>query len=517
MTGDAGAKDQASALNWRDRVPGGRPFAVQADGKTVQLVVNRPSDFVMKEHQAGRFAFPDLLDLLARVVISGTRVLDIGAGFGNTTIYAAAILGAREVVAIEPYPEAADVLRANVELNRLEHVVDTSLLGVAFADAPGMARADLPYKTHIGGVRLVPDDAGSVSVVRGDDRIGDRDFDVVILDINGREVAALAGLSHLLERCRPMLVVSAIPNTRDRLTSFLQRRGYNEISSIDLHDGKQSFLLFRPREEQAVRPDHVSHRQGLISTWEQNGTTLRFFVSNRGDSIQSCHFMGHLYEVEELAIIARHVPSGARVLDCGSNVGNHAVAFAKLLGASRIVAIEPNPTAFELLRINCALNGLAEVDLSYLGVALSDHDGTCRLGDEPIDNLGGTVIVPGEAGDVRMMRGDDLLSAQTFDFIKIDVEGSEIAVLEGLRETILRDRPVLFVEVGDERVEDFARFLASCDYQVEDGYRRYARLINLVAKPKPPIASPPPSGPSSNDAPKLPNLNGSGSHDDADA
>lgn len=476
---------KAQAESWRDRVVGGRPVTVEAGGKSVRLVVNRPSDFVMKEHLAGRFGFAPLLSLLDGVVSTQSRVLDVGAGFGNASVYCASILGAREVVPIEPFPEAAEILRANVELNGLDEVVDTSYLGMAFADKSGTARAELPYKTHLGGARIIFDPGGSLSVVRGDDTLGGRDFDIVLLDINGREVEALAGMTELLERCRPEIVAAHSPSTRGRLAAALRRRGYAEISSEDAVDGKLSYGLYRHRAQANAQAPHVRHQRGFISTWQQDDQILRFFVTRAHDSIQSCHAAGRLYEEEELAIIKRHVPAGSRILDCGANIGNHAIAFTKILGAARVVAIEPNTTAIDLLRINCALNDAAgKIDLTHVGVALGEREGKCRVGIEPVDNLGGTAVDADENGDVRVARGDDLLAVEAFDFIKIDVEGCELAVLEGLRKTIELHRPVLFVEVGKDRIEAFARFLASCDYEVEDGFQRYSQLFNFLAKPK---------------------------------
>lgn len=458
---------------------------VTAAGQTVRMLVTRPSDYVMKQHLEHRFAYEPVLETLKSQIGPDTRVLDIGAGFGNSAMYFAIACGARQVTVIEPHPEAVAVLRANGEENR-SAMIDTSLLGIALAERPGRADLTMPYQTHLGGARMELADNGSIPVERGDDVLGQRDFDFILVDVNGHEAHALSGLSRLIERCRPTICASTTPYTRPRLDAFLLRRGYSPGASVELHAGKQSFDVYHSVSAKApeqVPASLVRHLGGVVASWDQQGVAVRFFVANRHDAIQACHFAGHLYEEEELSLIARYMPTGAHVLDCGANIGNHAVAFERLMGARRIVAIEPNPTAIELLRMNVALNRLDACDLSHVGIALGSSQGRCRVGPEPPDNLGGTRIEAAAEGTCQMMRGDDLLHAERFDFIKVDVEGGEIETLEGLRSTIERDQPVLFVEVEDVNGELFAKFLASIRYRVADGYRRYRGRVNLLAAP----------------------------------
>ena len=49
--------------------------------------------------------------------------------------------------------------------------------------------------------------------------------------------------------------------------------------------------------------------------------------------------------------------------------------------------------------------------------------------------------------------------------VKIDVEGAELAVLAGMRETIARHRPAIICELHDTHAE-FVAFMAGCDYRV---------------------------------------------------
>jgi Met-10+ like-protein len=58
---------------------------------------------------------------------------------------------------------------------------------------------------------------------------------------------------------------------------------------------------------------------------------------------------GVFYEREELEIIATHFKGGTFV-DIGANVGNHSIFAAKFLGASKVIAFEPNPTAYVIFK-----------------------------------------------------------------------------------------------------------------------------------------------------------------------
>jgi FkbM family methyltransferase len=230
------------------------------------------------------------------------------------------------------------------------------------------------------------------------------------------------------------------------------------------------------------RPDEPETPRGVVVTMPIADTALTLFVANDLDVIQSRHRRGAIYEPEELAIIARHFFGGC-FLDVGSNVGNHALYAAKVLGASRVIAFEPQPVAARILEINVALNNLADrITVHRLG--LSNRAGTAAL--RPLNNnLGATRLVAdddaGRSGGVPLAIGDDLLDADQVDFIKIDTEGFEIPVLDGLRQTIVRCKPALFVEVENGNVAGFEQFCGELGYRITETFRRYDSSVNMLA------------------------------------
>lgn len=236
-----------------------------------------------------------------------------------------------------------------------------------------------------------------------------------------------------------------------------------------------------------VSADLVVTPPGQVVRSVIGGTPVYFTVTNTKDVIQREHAAGLFYETEELEIIRRHCPKGAVFADIGANIGNHSLFALLKLGVKKVIPFEPNPVAIAILTSNLGLNGLlGKVDLSHLGLGLSDaaQDGLAMEVTKPNKNLGAGRIV--EGGDLKVIRGDDALAGEKIDFIKIDVEGMEMRVLGGLTETLARCRPALFVEVDESNREAFLAWVPTAGYKVADTYRRYSANENflLVAEKK---------------------------------
>lgn len=214
------------------------------------------------------------------------------------------------------------------------------------------------------------------------------------------------------------------------------------------------------------------------------GQPISFFVTTDQDTIMGQNAYGYFYEVEELDIIAQHFRRGSNMLDVGANIGNHAIYAAKFLGARQVICIEPNPEAIRILRINVDLNQLhGQVDLRYVGLGLSDSAGDAVIARTIPMNIGGGALAPQAGGSVRLVAGDDLLQGQRIDFIKIDVEGMELAVLNGLKRTITECRPEIFVEVDNAHEAAFHTLTERLGYLAVDRYNRYGTMENFMLVP----------------------------------
>jgi FkbM family methyltransferase len=153
--------------------------------------------------------------------------------------------------------------------------------------------------------------------------------------------------------------------------------------------------------------------------------------------------------------IKKYVEGGDTVYDIGANMGYVSLTLAKRVGAKgRVIAFEPVPSNISLLRTNIENNKLTNVRV--MEVAASDRCGTAVI--RMTKNLSTASLIwhrndPSATEVViRTVAIDELVKAGVFSeprFVKIDVEGAESQVLEGMRHTLAASRPVLFVECSD--------------------------------------------------------------------
>jgi FkbM family methyltransferase len=213
------------------------------------------------------------------------------------------------------------------------------------------------------------------------------------------------------------------------------------------------------------------------------GKSVRFFVENDHDEIQRYHVAGSFYELEELSIISSHLPAESVFVDIGANVGNH-VLYLSLFGTcSRIIPFEANPRACAILKSNIALNNVTNVDLSFLGIGISDSDGRLVMKESDEFNLGGTSFINSPKGSIRCIPGDAVLMDIPVSFMKIDLEGMEILAISGLHRTILRWNPFIFIEVIDSNFELLDSQMREFGYCMVEQFSRYAGITNFLYVP----------------------------------
>lgn len=155
----------------------------------------------------------------------------------------------------------------------------------------------------------------------------------------------------------------------------------------------------------------------------------------------------------ELALLPFLADPRRSALDVGANKGDYSYFLARL--CPRVIAFECNPKILRMLRRTAARN--VEVE----AVALSDQTGSAVMrvprGARGHSNQRGTlapkkIVVPVTEVPVETRRLDDY-GLDDVGFIKIDVEGLELRVLEGARETLARCRPVLLLELEEIHLE----------------------------------------------------------------
>lgn len=198
---------------------------------------------------------------------------------------------------------------------------------------------------------------------------------------------------------------------------------------------------------------------------------MRFIIDDPEDQIQKFLIRGQFYEADKLAIMKQYCPPDATILDIGANVGNHAVYFSKHFSAKEIIVFEPIPRAYKLLLANLCLNYCHNVNVDFVGLALGHGNFTGYPYGKFEKNLGSvsissTVMPESEYEPVEIVAGDDLLKDKKVDFIKMDIEGMEMWALKGLKETIDRCRPNIYIEVDGKNYKEFDEWVKENKYRI---------------------------------------------------
>jgi FkbM family methyltransferase len=160
---------------------------------------------------------------------------------------------------------------------------------------------------------------------------------------------------------------------------------------------------------------------------------------------------GH-YERDESAMMLQLVRDADTILDIGANVGWYSINFAKQHRQTRIHAFEPIPQTFRQLERNIQLNDCANIQTRNMG--LSNREGALTFyyyasgsGNASSANLANDPSTLELSCAVTTLDSYCQNSNLQVDFIKCDVEGAELFVFQGGRETIARDKPVVFAEM----------------------------------------------------------------------
>jgi FkbM family methyltransferase len=158
------------------------------------------------------------------------------------------------------------------------------------------------------------------------------------------------------------------------------------------------------------------------------------------------------------------LPSGGVFVDVGAHVGRWALRLAAK--ASRVIAVEANPATAAVLRAHIDLNGVGNVEV--VEVAAWDCETRMSLSDPNGKVTGGSTRVLEDGDEVQARPLDDVLADVTPDLIKLDVEGADLHALRGMRGTLDRAKPTLFIEdhsiYGYYKLDDLFALLADFGY-----------------------------------------------------
>lgn len=155
--------------------------------------------------------------------------------------------------------------------------------------------------------------------------------------------------------------------------------------------------------------------------------------------------------------------AGMTIVDIGAHLGQYTLLAASRVGPNgQVFAFEPHPRTFRFLQSNIERNGLISV-VSAFPLAISDRSGEVVLHADLIQSDFTSLtqvrdISDTEAVRIQMTRLDTIHEDLCLDIVKVDVEGAELLVLDGMHESLRKSRergkaPVLFIESNSEALK----------------------------------------------------------------
>ena len=172
----------------------------------------------------------------------------------------------------------------------------------------------------------------------------------------------------------------------------------------------------------------------------------KLILNKKGLALTISHY--GTYEELEAKIMEEKIKVGSIVVDVGANIGLHTLNMARIVGnTGQVFAFEPDPSNFEILRKNVKINNYQNIILEEKAVGdkhgrvtlyQSDHPGNHRLFPQ-------TKQAKGEV-EVELTSLDkyfiDSNLAEKISFIKIDVEGLEFSVLNGMKNILKNNKKI---------------------------------------------------------------------------
>jgi FkbM family methyltransferase len=174
------------------------------------------------------------------------------------------------------------------------------------------------------------------------------------------------------------------------------------------------------------------------------------------------------------AIVDREVRDSDTLVNVGANIGIYVIPLAKKV--RKVIAFEPHPKTYEMLENSIELNNLHNVVL--IKKAIGDSKKKVLFGLSVIPMESGIITEPNRhtySGiEVESVDLDSVLvSEDRVDWLLIDVEGSEINVLNGARNILRKNSPKIIVEIFRENLESVKNMLAEEGYPVVHVYDIY--------------------------------------------
>lgn len=217
------------------------------------------------------------------------------------------------------------------------------------------------------------------------------------------------------------------------LFDFSKNLSSTEIENIEIKDND---LIFTSRK--------LAHHPG----------GAKFFVDILDKRITPFEaFSFDQYELEDSEMLYKLVKNNDVIFDIGANIGWYSIHLSKKLTGANIYSFEPIPETFSKLKRNVELNKIDNINI--VNIPLSNKVQNLTFYYSPSATGASSSVNISEESDIKKLDcTTDTLdlyvtknNIERIDFIKCDVEGSELFVFQGGIESIKKYSPVIFTEM----------------------------------------------------------------------
>jgi len=213
----------------------------------------------------------------------------------------------------------------------------------------------------------------------------------------------------------------------------------------------------------------------------------------KDDQVANTIKKGLLFDEEIIEIAKEFIKKNTAVLDVGANYGQMSVVLSKYIGSignGKVYSFEAEPFVAEVLKNNVEINSCKNIEV--VPGAVYYKTGEKVVFPEPdfkrFDAYGSYGIDPSATSGrtVDTISIDSMQILEPISFIKIDIQGSDLFALQGARETILKNKPVIIFEYEEQfqsefktNFNDYVEFVKSIDYK----FIRTVMGINYLIAP----------------------------------
>jgi FkbM family methyltransferase len=190
-------------------------------------------------------------------------------------------------------------------------------------------------------------------------------------------------------------------------------------------------------------------------------------------------FLSGVHSYSVTSCFYNEIKPGMVVFDIGANIGYLTFLAAKICGDNgSVIAFEPGNQSFELMKKSLALNEYKNVEL--VNKAVADQSKIGKFFISPYGSVVNKIIDEDDecsSTDIEFVSLDDFISMRKIrpDFIKIDVQGAQYLVLDGMKNMLEKNYPLKMVIEFSARStqEKMDNFINHWNKLEELGFRAY--------------------------------------------